>query len=142
MFDHRTWQRFRHFSSLFALLWLALGALALTTAELVDTAHAATEAWHMLVRPSALIIGAAGIALGLWGARLVLLTRTGGCLLMLAGLLLLLMPVQIAALFFVFSATSGLTAAILALCISLEWPGLASWLSTLVTVRWGHSRPS
>lgn len=140
MFDQRTWRRFRRFSSLFVLLWLALGALAMATADLANATLAATEAWHLLVCPSTLIIGFAGIALGLCGARLVLLTRTGGCLLMLAGWLLLLMPVQIAALIFVFSATSGLTAIILALCISLEWPGLASWVSTLVTVRWGHSR--
>lgn len=135
MFDHRTWQRFRRFSCLFALLWLALGALALSTADLADTGWAVTEAWQLLGQPSALIIIGAGIALGLGGARLVLLTRTGGCLLMLAGLLLLLMPVQIAALSFVFSATSGLTAIIMALCVSLEWPGLASWLSVWAAER-------
>lgn len=139
MFDHRTWQRFRRNSSLFALLWLALGGLALLTADLANTTAAANEAWQLLSRPSAVVIGVVGVAICAWGIRLVLLTRTGGFLLMLAGLLLLLMPVQIAALMFVFSATSGLTAIILALCISLEWPGLASWLSTAVTVRWGRS---
>lgn len=134
MFDHRTWQRFRRNSSHFALIWLALGAIALLFADLADTTLAAAEAWHLLTQPSALIIGLAGVALSLWGARALGLTRTGGCLLILAGLLLLLMPVQIAALSFVFSATSGLTAIILALCISLEWPGLAGWLSVWATL--------
>lgn len=142
MFDYRTWQRFSRNSSHFALLWLALGGIALLTADLADTTEAAQEAWHLLARPSVIIIAVAGIGISLWGIRMVLLTCTGGCLLMLAGLLLLLMPVQIAALMFVFTATSGLTATVLALCISLEWPGLASWLSTSATVRLGHTQPS